>query len=211
MKIDILIPTYMRAAKLTSVIANARDNSPGCGIIVIGEPDDPATEHVATELGWQYIDRMGVSIYAGAINTGAMASDADWVFCAADDLEFTPGWLDAMRFLMRGNKAHVIATNDMHNPGVMAGRDGTHNMVRMAYVKSVGATWTDGPGVVLHEGYRHYGPDNEIVEVAKVRGCFSPCLDSVVIHHQDDAAKAKHPTRQADKDYFKLRRRMWQK
>jgi len=211
MNLDILIPSHGHPERLATAIQCAQDWSAGAGIIVIGEPGDPETRAVALECGVRYMNRVGSSIYPSAVNTGARASSADWVFTGADDLQWTPGWLLPLYPLMADPTIHVIAVNDMHNPAVMAGTDGTHFMVRRSYAMHTGATWDDGPGFVMHEGYNHYGPDNELTEVAKLRGCFSPCLKSIVYHHQDDAAKLVHPTRQQDKAYFKQRRRLWLK
>jgi hypothetical protein len=48
-------------------------------------------------------------------------------------------------------------------------------------VDEVGASW-DGPGVMCHEGYRHWYVDNELVSAASLRGAFQMALGSVVEH-----------------------------
>jgi hypothetical protein len=50
-----------------------------------------------------------------------------------------------------------------------------------AYVEQYGGGW-DGPGIVAHEGYRHWFIDNEIVTAAKLRGVWAPCVAAVVEH-----------------------------
>jgi hypothetical protein len=63
----------------------------------------------------------------------------------------------------------------------MAGDHATHWMISRDYIDTVGASW-DGPGVVAHEGYRHWFTDDEIVVAAKQRGVFQMALGSVVEH-----------------------------
>jgi hypothetical protein len=55
-------------------------------------------------------------------------------------------------------------------------------LIARDYIDEVGASW-DGPGVVCHEGYRHWFVDDEIVTAARQRGVFAPALASVVEHH----------------------------
>jgi hypothetical protein len=48
-------------------------------------------------------------------------------------------------------------------------------------VAGVGASW-DGPGIVCHEGYRHWFVDDEITVAAQLRGVFQAALGSHVEH-----------------------------
>ncbi len=62
--------------------------------------------------------------------------------------------------------------------------------VRRDYIDIVGASW-DGPGVVCHEGYRHWFVDNELVTHARDRGEWAPCLAAHVEHMHPLFGKAK--------------------
>lgn len=103
-----------------------------------------------------------------------------WLFLVGDDVRFHPGWLDHAQ-AVAGDRLHVIGTNDLANPRVLAGEHATHLLVRRSYVHEVGASW-DGPGVVAHEGYRHWYVDDEIVTAAKQRGVWGMALGSRVEH-----------------------------
>ena len=69
----------------------------------------------------------------------------------------------------------------MANPRVIRGEHATHWMISRDYVDEVGASW-DGPGVVAHEGYRHWYVDDEIVLAAKQRGVFQSALGARIEH-----------------------------
>jgi len=63
----------------------------------------------------------------------------------------------------------------------MAGDHATHMLIRRSYIEEQGASW-DGPGIVCHEGYRHWYVDDEIVTAAKLRGEWAMALGSFVEH-----------------------------
>lgn len=126
-----------------------------------------------------YLRTMGS--FAEKVNRGYEISTEPWLFIVGDDVRFHPGWLDQAMEVARTTGAHVIGTNDLGNPVVMAGDHATHLFIRREYVDLVGASW-DGPGVVCHEGYRHWFVDNEIVLAAKQVQAWAPCLLSHVEH-----------------------------
>jgi hypothetical protein len=80
-----------------------------------------------------------------------------------------------------GTHRAVVGTNDLGNARVMAGEHATHLLIKREYIDEVGASW-DGPGVVCHEGYRHWFVDDEIVSAAKQRNEWGMALASVVEH-----------------------------
>ncbi len=136
--------------------------------------------------------------YAEKVNLGLAETTAPWVLLVGDDVEFHEGWLSEAAKL--ADRFDVIGTNDslpmstlgpngyelvqgrVRNPEVAAGKHADHFFVRRSYVEKYGAC-LDGPGVLAPECYRHWFVDKEIVELAKARGVFSPCLTSVVEHH----------------------------
>jgi hypothetical protein len=103
-----------------------------------------------------------------------------YVFLTGDDVRFHPGWLKAAA-LAGSLDTKVVGTNDLGNPRVMAGEHGTHLLIQTSYIRERGASW-DGPGVLCHEGYRHWFVDDEIVQVAKQRDVWASATDSIVEH-----------------------------
>lgn len=122
--------------------------------------------------------------YAHKLNVGYQHTTQPWVLCVGDDVRFHKGWLDAARSL--SDRFDVIGTNDSpdgqpRNPKVASGAHADHFFVRRAYVEEHGGC-LDGPGILAPECYRHWFTDVEIVKLAKARGVFTPCLDSIVEH-----------------------------
>jgi hypothetical protein len=135
-----------------------------------------------------------------------------WVFIVGDDVRFHAGWLDHAQ-AVGGDEFHVVGTNDLGNPKVIAGDHATHFLVRRSYIDEVGASW-DGPGVLAHEGYRHWFVDDEIITAAKQRGVWAMSLGSVVEHLHPAWGKAasddiyKLGTKDSDKDRLLFEKRM---
>lgn len=118
--------------------------------------------------------------FAERINLGYQLTAEPWMLVVGDDVRFHAGWLDHAQ-AMGGDRFHVVGTNDLANPRVTSGHHATHMLVRRSYVDETGSSW-DGPGVVAHEGYRHWFVDDEIVTAAKQRGVWSMALGSRVEH-----------------------------
>jgi hypothetical protein len=112
-----------------------------------------------------------------------------WLFLVGDDVRFHPGWLDHAQHVAATLSAHVVGTNDLGNPRVMAGDHATHLLIRRSYVAEVGASW-EGPGVLANEAYYHWFVDDEIVTAAKQRGVWQMALGSVVEHNHPLWGKA---------------------
>jgi hypothetical protein len=127
----------------------------------------------------RYLREMGS--FAEKVNRGYEISTEPWLLLVGDDVQFHRGWLDQLMEVARTSRKAVVGTNDLGNPAVLAGEHATHPLISRQYIKSVGASW-DGPGVVCHEGYRHWYVDNEIVEAAKRRGVWAPCLAAHIEH-----------------------------
>jgi hypothetical protein len=145
-----------------------------------------AGAHVVTLVGGAHPE--GGS-FAQKVNMGYRCSTEPWLFLTGDDVRFRPGWLDQAQ-ATAGDKFNVVGTNDLGNPRVTSGEHATHLLVRRSYVDEQGASW-DGPGVVCHEGYRHWFVDDEIVTVAKQRGTWAPSLAAVVEHLHPIFGKAE--------------------
>jgi hypothetical protein len=152
--------------------------------------------------------------YAKKINRGPSYAPADWYLTGADDLRFHEGWLTAAMRRHTKTGAHVIGTNDLHNPAVVRGLYATHLLVHRDYM----ARGTiDEPGKILHEGYHHNCPDTELVETAKVRGEYAFARDSHVEHlhpifkgaPDDSTYRLGRKHHAMDKVLLRERRKLW--
>jgi glycosyltransferase involved in cell wall biosynthesis len=178
----IFIPTYKRPTELERVINNIHENTQGSyEVYFIVEPEDAQTILCLTALHQNIIYNKHKPCYAGSINTAYEETQEPFFFCGADDLEFHPGWLQAiMDMFSRNSHIAVIGTNDLHSSDVLDGTHATHYMVKRSYIQEQGGT-VDGPDKVFHE-YKHYWCDKELTQTARARGVFMPCLDSKVEH-----------------------------
>ncbi len=144
--------------------------------------DDDVEAAIAWELAGATVITVPstTTTFAQKVNVGYRETTEPWLFVVGSDVRFKPGWLDHAQ-LAAQDGAGIVGTNDLGNPAVMAGHHATHFLVRRSYVDELGASW-DGPGVVCHEGYRHWYVDNEIVTVAQQRGMWAMAIGSIVEH-----------------------------
>lgn len=173
--VAILIPTYRRVERLPAVVENA--SHPGVAVYLIMEPNEAHDVPGAVTL--THPDGFGT--YAKAIQYGYEQTSEPLLFAGADDLNFYDGWLDAARAELTGD-IRVVGTNDLGNRDVLAADHATHYLVDRRYLDEVGGVFDEGPGSFLPGCYTHNWTDREFVEVAKRRGVFQPCLESVVEH-----------------------------
>lgn len=178
----IIVPVLARPHRVLPTLESiaSATTSPHRVLFVVSDSDaeerdaleDAGAEHLVVD------DRHGS--YPCKVNRAYKASSEPLLFLAADDLDFHPGWLEAAT----GQLAHgamVVGTNDLGNARVLAGTHSTHTLVTRGYADSPGAT-ADRRNTVLHEGYRHWYCDDELVGVARRRGVYSHAHDAVVEH-----------------------------
>lgn len=118
--------------------------------------------------------------FSRKVNHGYRHTTEPWLFFVGDDVLFRDGWYNrALR--AAGDRFHLVAVNDLGNLAVMAGHHATHPLMRRSWIDEQGASW-DGPGVVAHEGYRHWYVDKEWSTVAGSAGVMIGAPDAVVEH-----------------------------
>lgn len=198
----VLVPVLRRPQNAEPFMASLTASTGLAVAYAIAEPDDTDTIAAWRAAGAEVL--LGNDEWPAGADSGPVArSFAEkvnlgyrqvgglypWLFLTGDDVRFHPGWLDHAQHIARTQGAAVIGTNDLANPRVMAGEHGTHLLISRAYVDEQGASW-DGPGVVTHEGYRHWYVDDEIVTVAKQHGVWAAALGSRVEHLHPIVGKA---------------------
>jgi hypothetical protein len=181
----VIVPVLNRPGNAEPFMATLRASTGLATVYAIADADDRDTANAWKEAGAIVLgitaggDDPGT--FAQKVNIGYRESQASWLFLTGDDVRFHPGWLDHAQAAAADGRYHVIGTNDLANPRVLAGEHATHLLVRRSYVDERGASW-DGPGVVAHEGYRHWWVDDEVVTVAKQRKVWTMALGSRVEH-----------------------------
>lgn len=191
LEVDVLVPVYERPDNAAPFMASLRASTGLAHVTAISHHGDEVTAAAWSNAGARVIvqDKDRPTTFAAKINDGYRATNRDVMFIVGDDVLFHAGWLDHVEFMMRSYKASVVGTNDGVNPRVLRGEHATHMAIVREYVDKHGASF-DGPGIVCHEGYRHWYVDDEIVHVAGSRRTFVPALGAKVEHLHPIAGKA---------------------
>jgi hypothetical protein len=182
--VTVIVPVVGRPQNAKPFMQSLRASTGLASVVVVGEKGDEETLAAWNTEGADVVLRTDLKSFAEKVNAGKrefLADTATWFFIVGDDVRFHAGWLDHAQQVARNTGAKVVGTNDLANVRVTSGEHATHLLIARDYIDEVGASW-DGPGVVCHEGYRHWYVDDEIVLAAKQRGVWAPALASVVEH-----------------------------
>lgn len=211
----ILVPMLGRPHRIAPLLASIREATPDAHVLFLVTPTDV---QVRQELARQHCHHLAVprrptGDYARKINTGYRATTQPYLFTAADDLRFHPGWFEAALAQITP-QVGVVGTNDLGSPRVMSGQHATHSLVTRWYA-DLGTI--DQPHAIYHEGYVHEYVDDELVGTAKKRGAWAFAESAHVEHlHPDwgkaptDAMYAKQRGRmRASRNLYNQRRRLW--
>lgn len=153
----------------------------------------------------------GHMTFAEKVNAGYRQTKEPWLFLTGEDVRFHPGWLDYAMFIGKTAAACVVGTNDLGSERVRNGEHAVHMLILRSYIDSYGASW-DGPGIVAHEGYRHWYVDDEIVAAAKQRGSFAAATDAVVEHmHPAFGKSAGDSVYRLGQSHAKADKETWQR
>lgn len=221
----IVVPVHHRPAALVPLLDNITLTTPDATVIIMPTPEDEATitqlERIQEtgrypKLCWFVID--GALQWSTKLNLAykLVGDGYRYLFTGADDIVFTPGWLDAaLDKMQRG--IMVVGTRDMLTTVVMDGAHATHFLVDTDYLIDPGGVVDEGPGSFLYEGYRHNYADDEFIRTAKARYRFA-MSEAVVrhLHHlsgatsYDDTYKIGDDSKQADSILFESRRHLWE-
>lgn len=217
------MPVLNRPERAAPLVASVTaESTRDWELLFLVSPGDNAEHAAVAELeddrvSWRWaLDEPGPGDYARKINLGYQETDSPWIFQAADDLRFHPGWDELA--IATGDRygVGVVGTNDLCNPRVVRGNHSTHSMIRRAYIDECGGS--DRPGIVLNEEYAHNFVDDELVGVARSRGCF--VMSPAIVEHlhptcrkgsYDGTYEAGHATFHADRARFQARRRYWER
>lgn len=187
--VDVIVPTVKpRVGNIPGLAESLKATTGLARLILVVDDEDHAVE--LKEYGETIICPGSFAVKINhAYRWTAENDPGPWFQVVGDDCRFHPGWLDHQQHVARLYDAKVIGSNDLANDRVVRGEHATHWMIDRAYVDEQGASW-DGPGVVAHEGYRHWYVDDEIVHAARQREVFQPALGAVIEHFHPIVGKA---------------------
>lgn len=200
--VAVIVPAMKRPQNVARLVDSLHTTAPDVTAYFICDAEDDEEIDAALSAGAKVVVSDRGHTYAQKVNVGVENTDEPWVLIVGDDVEFHPGWLDAARKV--SDRFDVIGTNDslpgrVRNPKVANGTHADHFFVRRDYIIEEGAC-LDGPGVLAPEVYQHWFTDMEIIDLARARGVFTPCLDSIVEHHHP-AYDGREDLRDADLVY----------
>jgi hypothetical protein len=193
--VTVIVPVLHRPDNVAPLVTSLRASTGLAEALFVTEVDDLLEWAAISKAGAKHIVHPGT--FAEKVNAAMEHVTTSRIFITGDDVVFRPGWLDHLQFFADTFGAKVIGANDLGNHRVMAGQHATHMLIDVDYINEQGASW-DGPGIVCHEGYRHWFVDDELVTVAKQRGVFQVALGSIVEHMHPIFGKAK------DDDVYRL-------
>jgi hypothetical protein len=171
-------------------------------VYAVANDGEDAAAQAWKRAGAEVIVAQGAGGFAERMNAGCRETSEPWVAVIGDAARFHPGWLDHAQALA-ADLYHVVGTNDLSSPRVVAGHHSPNLLIRRSYVADRGASW-DGPGVLAHEGYTRWFVDDEIVTVAKQRDVWAMALGAHVerASSEDDVDEAVFA---ADEELFERR------
>lgn len=182
--IDILIPVLGRPHNVQPLLESLSPTETEHTVFFICTPGDDTQIEACLASGqetWIVPWTAGRGDFAKKINWAFDRTHSPWIFQGADDIRFRAGWDTAALALARKTGKQVIGTNDLHNPQVKRGIQGTHLLFTRRYIEEQGGTH-DHTGKVFCERYDHQFVDNEFCETARRRGEFAFCKQSIVEH-----------------------------
>lgn len=186
-EVIVLVPVLRRPQNVAPLVESfAKSDTPGQLLFLVDLDDEREIRAIeAAGQGYRIAPRQS---WPCKINYGYRATSEPWLLCAADDVNFHSGWFQATKPL-RDSGYSVIGTNDLGNPRVLRGEHSTHTLVRRSYADEFGTL--DGPAAIVHEGYRHWCVDDELVATAKARGALAFCREAIVEHRHPYWGAAK--------------------
>lgn len=220
--VAVLIPVLDRPQRVGPLVSALEDSARFVELtpVFLCSPDDADEHEAIVEAGCEPVIvpwDPGQGDYAMKMNYGWQITKDEFVFLAADDLVFRPGWIERALACHMETRACVVGTNDLGNSTVVRGDHSTHTLVHRDYGE---CGVIDDPARVLHEGYWHNWVDNEFVETAIARETFASALDCIVEHLHPiwkrpnslavDATYEKGQEHfQVDHELFRQRRALW--
>lgn len=211
MNVAILAPVLERPQNVAPLMESIAAATPEPHrVLFLCDPGDREEQNaIAKADGWMMSP--GGS-YASKIRAGVAATDEPFVFLAADDLHFHPGWLPAaMAKLTAG--IEVVGVNDMLRRRRRP-THATHFLLTRAYAQRPCIDGSPGP---LSDAYDHSFADDECIATAQRRGVYAYAQASVVEHRHwmnraapDDATYRRGRERfEQDRAIFNERAVLW--
>lgn len=219
--IMVLIPVLGRPERVAPLVDSLSESATLTDVkpLFLVSPDDhEEQEAIRASRSPFYVVPWDASIggdYSRKINLGFHVTSSPFVFLAADDLIFHPGWAERALACHLETRACVVGTVDGGNRSTATGEASTHTLICRSYGECGTA---DEDGKILHEGYDHNFCDTELVATARARRTFASASDCLVEHLHpiwgkaefDDTYRKGLARFNEDREHFEGRRHLWE-
>jgi len=176
--VAVIVPVLRRPWRAEPFMESWRASNPaGSAVYAVTDAEDRATRQAWFDAGAIVLTSDRGSTYAQKVNYGLEATVEPWLLLVGDDVKFHEGWLEAA--LEAGQHADVVSTNDMARTDL--DELAVHPMFSRRYLIDRGAS-LDGPGLICHEGYKHWYVDNEWSFLARERGVMTYAAGARIEH-----------------------------
>lgn len=179
--IAVIVPVIRRPASAAPFMASFRDTNNGhSAVYAVADPDDAPTIAAWRREGATVLLGDRGSTFAAKVNYGLEATSEPWLLLVGDDVRFHHFWAEAA--LEAGQRGAVVSTNDLARTDL--DQLAVHPLIARRYAIERGASF-DGPGLLAHEGYRHWYVDREWSFLAAERGelVYAPDARIEHLHH----------------------------
>jgi glycosyltransferase involved in cell wall biosynthesis len=185
-QIAVLIPTYKRPHKLENLITNFNQTTKQASLYFVITPEDKETKQLLDDLEQNYFIVEGE--YVRAINTAFNLTDEPFIFCGADDIEFTQDWDKKLLESING----VGVTGGIDDWQISkSGVHTSHPLIRRSYILEQGGA-LGYPGLVYNPNNEHYQVDIELEQLSWSRGQIRINKDCIIHHNHYVNHKAKN-------------------
>ena len=214
--LTIVVPIYLRTKNIERMLASVQATVPDAEVLFVVTSDDPARRELPS-----FVEVDGWAGQPGdwslKQNFGYRCSSRPFIFTGADDIVFREGWYDACHAVI-ADGIGVVGTVDDLNGRTLTGDHSTHSLVARWYANDPGGAWGE-PGGIFHTGYVHEYADDELVQVAKLRGAYAHAFDAHVSHiHMladasldDDTYRHGRSRTPISRTLYRRRSRLWRR
>jgi glycosyltransferase involved in cell wall biosynthesis len=180
-QIAVLIPTYHRYKKLEPLVKNLFSCSTEAEAYFVIDPDDQDSRMTLNALSKRYPLHifMCKGEYVEAVNEVYKITREPFIFCGADDIEFTQGW---DKKLLKSIEGYQVTGGVDDWPVSQSGCHTSHPLIRRTYIDETG-TSLGHPGFVYNPERKHFHVDIEMEQLAWHRGVIKINRDCIIHHH----------------------------
>ena len=169
-----LIPTFFRPEGLKRVLRSLRETSPDVRAVVVAESDDEQAPLITSEFNATFVTCLQPRQGTVPNWNLALATEPNYdaYFLGADDLYFTPGWLEETLKILEsiGGSGLIQISNFGH-----------YLMTRDFIIEHHG-------GVMVVPHYKGWCPDIEAITRARRAGKFGYAPNAIVVHEWHGSA-----------------------